>query len=154
MTLKLPPGGDLAAGCGQFLSTHLRQNGPKGKADRRRVEKNRSRGHHLRVRTLLVLAGGAVAAIAIALAVPNSISGKITAIDLHGRTMTVKDNKSGTVTFEVPESAQIVLDGDKDQRLEDLFEGDLVEKATLKQVDSRLVLVSAVVTSKKDARDD
>jgi hypothetical protein len=106
------------------------------------------------VRTLLVLAGGAVAAIAIALAVPNSISGKITAIDLHGRTMTVKDNKSGTVTFEVPESAQIVLDGDKDQRLEDLFEGDLVEKATLKQVDSRLVLVSAVVTSKKDARDD
>ncbi|MFN7964104.1 MAG: hypothetical protein U0V87_00235 [Acidobacteriota bacterium] len=86
---------------------------------------------------------------------PTAVSGKIVEVDLHGRTMTVKDAKAGRVLIEVPEKAKLVLDGDDQAILEDVFNGDVVEKATVRDGGGgRLVLVSAVISSKREPRDD
>lgn len=90
-----------------------------------------------------------------ALAGPTAISGKIVEVDLHGRTLVVHDPHAGRLTVEVPESAQLVLDGDDQAILEDLFAGDRIEKGTIREGNgSRPVLVSAVIQSKRDTKDD
>lgn len=86
---------------------------------------------------------------------PSTVSGKIVEVDLHGRTITVKDAKAGKVVIDVPEKAKLVLDGDDQAILEDVFTGDVVEKANVREAGSgRLVLVSAVISSKREPRDD
>lgn len=95
----------------------------------------------------LVLISGLIA-VGAAIAAPATVSGKISEIDLHGRTMTVVDPKEGKISFDVPEGATIVLDGDDQAILDDVFEGDFVERATLRGEKGRLTLVRAVVKSK------
>ena len=86
---------------------------------------------------------------------PASISGVVTAVDLDGRTMTVKDPKAGAVVLLVPDSAVIVLDGDEQAVLEDVFEGDIVESATLRDLgQGKLALVKAVVSTAPEEDED
>jgi len=85
---------------------------------------------------------------AVAGASPASISGVVAAVDLDERTMTVKDPKAGAVVVLVPDNAVIVLDGDEQAVLEDVFEGDIVESATLRDLgQGKLALVKAVVST-------
>ena len=86
---------------------------------------------------------------------PESISGVVTAVDLDGRSMTVKDPKAGAVVLLVPDSAVIVLDGDEQAVLEDVFEGDIVESATLRDLgQGKLALVKAVVSTAPEEDED
>lgn len=86
---------------------------------------------------------------------PPTISGVVTAVDLDERTMTVKDAKAGPVVLLVPDNAVIVLDGDEQAVLEDVFEGDIVESATLKDVgQGKLALVKAVVSTAPEEDED
>jgi hypothetical protein len=81
-------------------------------------------------------------------AAPASVSGVVTAVDLDARTMTVKDPGAGAVVVLVPDSAVIVLDGDEQAVLEDVFEGDIVENATLRDLgQGKVALVKAVVST-------
>jgi hypothetical protein len=86
---------------------------------------------------------------------PESISGVVTAVDLDGRTMTVKDPRAGAVVLLVPDSAVIVLDGDEQAVLEDVFEGDIVEEATVREAgQGKLTLVKAVVSTAPEEDED
>jgi hypothetical protein len=81
-------------------------------------------------------------------AAPAPISGVVTAVDLDARTMTVKDPAAGAVLVLVPDNAVIVLDGDEQAVLEDVFEGDIVENATLRDLgQGKVALVKAVVST-------
>ncbi|RMG45496.1 MAG: hypothetical protein D6718_07240 [Acidobacteria bacterium] len=76
------------------------------------------------------------------------ITGTIVGIDLESRTLAIRDPEGGRVVFEVPEEAEIVLDGEEGAVLEDLFEGDVVEEGLIKPTRSgRYYLVRARVTS-------
>jgi len=88
---------------------------------------------------------------------PPTISGVIQSVDLDERSMTVKDPKAGEVVVVVPDDAVIVLDGDEKAVLDDLFEGDVVETATVRDVgEGKVALVKAVVstTSEGDPSDE
>ncbi len=79
------------------------------------------------------------------------VSGTILEVDLDEETLTLRDPARGDLVIEVPEDAVIVLDGEEDAILDDLFEGDVVEDAEVRVLDSgTLVLVRAVVTSTTD----
>jgi len=79
------------------------------------------------------------------------VSGTILEVDLDEETLTLRDPSRGDVVIEVPEDAVIVLDGEEDAILDDLFEGDVVEDAEVRVLDSgTLVLVRATVTSTTD----
>ena len=77
-----------------------------------------------------------------------SVSGVILAVDLADETMTIDDPASGEITFEVPEEAKIIVDGEAGGIIDDLFAGDLVKSARLAR-DNRgeLYLIEAVVVS-------
>lgn len=78
-------------------------------------------------------------------------SGAITTVDLDARSMALKDPQAGEVTIKVPDGAVIVLDGDSEAILDDLFEGDMVKEAAVRKgEDGKWVLVKAVVTSQVD----
>lgn len=80
---------------------------------------------------------------------PSSVSGPITAVDLEGRTLTVRDAAAGPVTLLVDEQTVFVLDGDEQAILDDIFEGDEIVSATVRKLNSgRLYLVKAAVTSR------
>jgi len=86
---------------------------------------------------------------------PATISGVVAAVDLDGRTLTVKDPKAGEVVVLVPDNAVIVLDGDEQAVLEDVFEGDIVENATLRDLgQGKLALVKAVVSTAPEEDDE
>lgn len=86
---------------------------------------------------------------------PDSISGVVTAVDLDARTMTVKDPRAGAVVVLVPDSATIVLDGDEQAVLEDVFDGDIVESATLRDLgQGKVALVKAVVSTAPEEDED
>lgn len=86
---------------------------------------------------------------------PATISGVVAAVDLDGRSMTVKDPKAGEVVLLVPDNAVIVLDGDEQAVLEDVFEGDIVENATLRDLgQGKLALVKAVVSTAPEEGDE
>ncbi len=88
-------------------------------------------------------------------AAPAAISGVVTAVDLDGRTLTVKDPKAGEVVVLVPDGAVIVLDGDEQAVLEDVFEGDIVEEATVREAgQGKLALVKAVVSTAPEEDED
>gem|GEM_PF-6153718 len=103
-------------------------------------------------------AGGTILLLALALALPVTraasvahVSGTILEVDLDEETMTVRDPSRGDLVIEVPEDAAIVLDGEEGAILDDLFEGDVVEDAEVRVLDSgTLVLVRATVTSTTD----
>lgn len=87
-------------------------------------------------------------------AVPPTISGVIESVDLEERSITVKDPKAGEVVVIVPDDAIIVLDGDEKAVLDDLFEGDVVESATVRDVgEGKVALVKAVVSTSQDDED-
>jgi hypothetical protein len=78
----------------------------------------------------------------------RTVSGRITAVDTEARTLTVRDPAAGELKLVVDEATAIVLDGDGDATLDDLFEGDDVVSATVRELaDGRLYLVKAAVTS-------
>jgi hypothetical protein len=86
---------------------------------------------------------------------PGSISGVVTAVDLDGRSMTVKDPRAGEVVVLVPDNAVIVLDGDEQAVLEDVFDGDIIESATLRDLgQGKLALVKAVISTAPEADED
>ena len=86
---------------------------------------------------------------------PDSVSGVVTAVDLDARTMTVKDPRAGAVVVLVPDNATIVLDGDEQAVLEDVFEGDVVESATLRDLgQGKVALVKAVVSTAPEEDED
>ncbi|MCU0222700.1 MAG: hypothetical protein MUF27_01220 [Acidobacteria bacterium] len=88
-------------------------------------------------------------------AAPASISGVVAAVDLDGRTLTVKDPKAGEVVVLVPDGAVIVLDGDEQAVLEDVFEGDVVEHATVREAgQGKLALVKAVISTAPEEDED
>jgi hypothetical protein len=88
-------------------------------------------------------------------AAPPAISGVVTAVDLDGRTLTVKDPKAGEFVVLVPDGAVIVLDGDEQAVLEDVFEGDIVEHATVREAgQGKLALVKAVVSTAPEEDED
>lgn len=102
----------------------------------------------------LVLLCTAVAVLATG-APPTVISGVVAAVDLDERTMTVKDPKVGEVVVLVPDGAVLVLDGDEQAVLEDVFEGDIVENATLRDLgQGKLALVKAVVSTAPEEDED
>lgn len=78
-------------------------------------------------------------------------AGVITKVDLDNRSLTLKDAQAGEIILQVPDSAVIVLDGDEEAILDDLFEGDEVKEASVKTLEGGgLQLVKAVVTSQVD----
>jgi hypothetical protein len=96
------------------------------------------------------LLGGGLVAVPTGLAgdATSVLSGVVVAVDLDGRTLTVKDPKAGSVVVHVTEKAVIVLDGDEQAVLEDVFEGDVVESATLRDAgQGKPVLVKAVIST-------
>ncbi len=85
-------------------------------------------------------------------AAPATISGKITSVDIEARTLSVKDPNSGPLVLLVDEHTVIVLDGDEQASLDDLFEGDEVQSAAVRETAAgKLLLVRAVVTSQPPA---
>ncbi len=85
-----------------------------------------------------------------------SIAGKITNVDVHTRTLTVADaSAKKEVTMLVNEDSVIVLDGDDEAGLDDLYEGDTVQAATVEDIGGgRLLLIEAIVESRPEAGDD
>jgi hypothetical protein len=111
----------------------------------------------MRSRLRPILAGlcAIAAAVAVWAAVPGTISGPIVAVDLNGRTITVKDPKVKEITVEVPKDAVIVLDGDEKAILDDVFEGDILKSATLREDRSgKPFVVKAVIVSNPTKNDD
>lgn len=79
----------------------------------------------------------------------RTVAGRIAAIDLERRTLTVEPEGADRVTLLVDESSVIELDGDEGASLDDLFEGDEVTAAELRELSSgRLLLVRATVVSR------
>ena len=101
-------------------------------------------------RRVLSLVLAAVAALPLGFAAaPAAISGRITEVDVSARTLTVHDAKAGKVQLLVDESTVIVLDGDENAVLEDLFAGDEIVTGSVKELASgRLLLARATVTSR------
>jgi hypothetical protein len=93
----------------------------------------------------------ALTTVLLAGAAPNRISGTITAVNLRARTFTVMDSSARRITILVDRQSTIVLDGDAEATLDDLFPGDEVSSAKVRQrTDGRLLLVKAVVSSGAD----
>ena len=101
----------------------------------------------------LALTLGAIAGITqIHAAIPAKVSGKITKVDIQARTLTVEDATAGPLTFLVDEKTVIVLDGDEQATLDDLFEGDEVLSASARELTSgKFLLLKASVTSQPPA---
>lgn len=105
---------------------------------------------------LPVLAGLALALVLpfVLAAAPARVSGLITALDLERDTLVVQDPVAGDLTLLVDEATVIVLDGDDQAILDDLFEGDEILSATVRELNSgRLYLVEAQVTSRPAPED-
>ncbi len=104
----------------------------------------------------LALTLGAIAGITeIHAAIPAKVTGKITKVDIQARTLTVDDAAAGPLSFLVDEKTVIVLDGDEQATLDDLFEGDEVLSATARELSSgKLLLLKATVTSQPPAGGD
>lgn len=81
-------------------------------------------------------------------AAPEKLAGPITTVDVKARTLTLRDSDRGEATLLVDDASVIVLDGDDKAVLEDLFPGDRVDSATVRELNGgRLLLLRAVVTS-------
>ncbi len=81
-------------------------------------------------------------------AVPAKLAGKITKVDIQSRTLTFEDATAGALTLQADEKSVIVLDGDEQATLDDLFEGDEILSATVRELPSgKLLLIKAAVTS-------
>lgn len=92
------------------------------------------------------LAAGPVGAAA---PVASNIAGPITRIDLEERTLTISDPEAGAVTLLVDGTTVIVLDGEDDATLDDLFAGDEVESARVRVLSGgRFYLERATVRSR------
>ena len=84
-----------------------------------------------------------------------SLAGRIVKVDVDGRSLTVRSEAGAETALVVDDKSVIVLDGDAQAILEDLFEGDdLLSAAVRRAEDGRLVVVKAVVTSKPSPDDD
>ncbi|HNX19939.1 MAG TPA: hypothetical protein PKG80_06670 [Acidobacteriota bacterium] len=101
-------------------------------------------------------AAALVVSAAVALAAPApSLAGRIVKVDVDGRSLTVRSEAGAETALVVDDKSVIVLDGDAQAILEDLFEGDdLLSAAVRRAEDGRLVVVKAVVTSKPSPDDD
>jgi hypothetical protein len=107
-----------------------------------------------RRRPVLVVALPLVLALALlAGAAPAKISGKIVEVNLHARTLVLANlAPKEKVTLLVDDQSVIVLDGDDKAELDDLYEGDEVVSAKVRELtNGRLLLLKATVTS--DAKD-
>lgn len=113
--------------------------------------------HRIRRTVATLLVPAAILAVGASLgAGPTRISGKITNVDVHRRTLTVADRDAKKdITVLVNGDSVIVLDGDDEAGLDDLFEGDRVDEAAVRdRGNGQLVLIKAIVTSRPDAGDD
>ncbi len=113
--------------------------------------------NHVRpARVLLALLAVAAAAGISPGAGRATIAGKITNVDVHTRTLTVADaSAKKEVTMLVNDDSVIVLDGDDEAGLDDLYEGDTVQAATVEDIGGgRLLLIEAIVESRPEAGDD
>ncbi len=113
--------------------------------------------NHVRpARVLLALLAVAAAAGISPGAGRATIAGKITNVDVHTRTLTVADaSAKKEVTMLVNDDSVIVLDGDDEAGLDDLYEGDTVQAATVRDLGGgRLLLIKAIVESRPEAGDD
>ena len=109
------------------------------------IDRTRTLALAVAVAALLLLPGAA----------PAKVTGKIVRVDIQARTMTVEDPSAGKLTLAVDEKSVIVLDGDEQATLDDLFEGDDVLAATVRQAaNGKMFLVRATVTSQPPKGND
>lgn len=83
------------------------------------------------------------------------LKGTITKVDVGAGVFTIEDSEGKESRITVDDASVIVLDGDDQAIIDDLFEGDVVVSARVRELDDgRLLLVRAEITSPPASPDE